>query len=223
METLDISSIINEEDNGISTKMAFNGEHQSTPVDEPKLRQMGNYEIQQIHDHNIPHISAVLTNIPEEKHLHEFAITRTMIIRPQYIVYDEKNIEKRLNRAKEIINNNEHLSNVDALNLGFAPRDKALEITEEVIKLYGRASEQLSIGMKVTLYNVIYQMIDAYSKLEEDYQRLIDMLDNSTDEETGNELKFVKKLKKENEILKKRVDLLENELNLRNRGPLNGK
>ena len=240
-EEMDICSIVNLDGDWFSPKMVFSGQYQSTPVDEPKLMQMGQYEIQMIYEYNLPPILAILTNIPKEKHLQELEITCGTILKPVYLVYDEENIEKRLNRAKAIINNNENLSNVDALNLGmiavFAPRDKAQEIIEEVIKLYARVSQQLSKLMELTLYSVLFQMIDAYSKQEEDYQRLLKMLDDNTDEETKEFSKTMRELKekynareedyaavvKENQTLKQQINSLKEEITILNHGPVNGK
>ena len=57
--------------------------------------------------------------------------------------------------------------------------------------------------MELTLYSVFYQMIDAYSEKEEDYQRLIDMLDNNTEEETRKDSKTMRKLKKDLKTMNK--------------------
>ena len=211
---MDISYIIDPDGNTIKVRMVLNLEHQSTPVDEPKLEQMGNYAVQQISDHNIPQVTVVLTHIDKEKHSQKHEISPSLKLEPIYIVYDEAEIEKRLNRVKTKINNNEHLNNVDALNLGiisvFAPRYKALEIVEEVVELYKKVSKQLEQQMELTLYDVLFQMIDAYSKEEEDYQRLKKMLDNHTNEKTKEESRAMRYLReKYNYVLEEKNSILE--------------
>ena len=238
---MDFSCIVDPDNKMIHERMVVNIEHQSTPVDEKKLEQMGRYAIQQIHDENLPQLTVVISHIETEKHLQGYYITPSHHIEPSYIEFSEEDIEKRLNRVKTIINNNEPLTNEDALNLGIiavlAPRHKALEIIEEVVELYIQISQQLPRRMELVLYEAISQMIDAYSQEEEEYQRLKNMLDVNTSEETKEESKFIKSLEEKNKFyhdkvitleknygtLKEdydtaieRIKVLENELNLRN-------
>ena len=137
---MDVSYIVGPDYKTIFEPMIFNGEHQSTKVDEEKIKMMCQYAFQQIADVNLPQFTYVASHIKKEEHLQKYACTPTHLIKPLYIITDEKNNAKRLIKIKKIINNNNTLSDLDALNLGiitlFAPRDNALEITEEVIELY---------------------------------------------------------------------------------------
>ena len=203
---MDFSCIIDPDNKLIHEKTVVNMEHQSTPVDEKKLKQMAKYAIQQIHDENLPQLTVVISNIETEKHLQEYFITPSLSVKPYYIMFSEEDIEKRLSKVKTKIYNNDHLNNEDALNLGiiavFAPRHKAQEIIEEIVELYIRVSEQLSQRMELILYDTIFQMVDVYSQKEENYVRLINMITNNTSDETKKESRIVRTLKEENKLLK---------------------
>ena len=70
------------------------------------------------------------------------------------IILDEEKIKEKLINVRNIINNQEEISDEDALELGiialFAQRDKAREITKEVISLYAKISRKLSKKMEIT-------------------------------------------------------------------------
>ena len=228
---MDFSCIVGPDNKLIHEQTVVNIEHQSTPVDENKLKQMAKYAIQQIHDENLPQLTVVISNIETEKHSHEYHISPSLSVKPYYIEFSEEDIEKRLSKIKTEIHNNKPLNNEDALNLGiiaiFAPRHKAQEIIEEIVELYIKISKKLSQRMELTLYDTISQMIDAYSKEDEDYRRLINMITCNTSEKTKEESETIKTLRELNEIyqaennsLKKNYDeavekiiSLENELN----------
>ena len=62
----------------------------------------------------------------------------------------------------------------------FAPRHRACIITEQVVRLYVDISNQLSKKMEYTLYSVLRVMVDAYFDDENEYGRLIAMLNENT-------------------------------------------
>lgn len=89
---------------------------------------------------------------------------------------------------KEIIKQQEDISNEDALNFGiialFAPRNNAQNITEEVVMLYGEIADHLSQKMESALYSVLYAMVDAYFDDKNEYWRVINMLKEKTSQES---------------------------------------
>ena len=66
----------------------------------------------------------------------------------------------------------------------FAPRYKSQILTGEVVELYCAISHQLSRKMESTLYSVIYAMIDAYFDDENEYEEMINMINENTTVET---------------------------------------
>ena len=181
---MDTSYIANPDYKTLFRTAVCNGEHQSTPVDDDKLEMMGDYMVQQIHDENLPQFSWVASHIPKEKHKQEIEYTASNIIRPIFLDLGEEDNKKRLNTVTNIITQQDHISKKDALNLGiivlFAPRDRACEITEEVVELYVKIADQLSKKVEYTVYSVLRIMVDAYFDEESEYERLINMLDNNT-------------------------------------------
>ena len=67
----------------------------------------------------------------------------------------------------------------------FAPRHRACIITEQVVRLYVDVSNQLSKKMEYTLYSVLRVMVDAYFDDENEYERLIAMLNENTSVEVA--------------------------------------
>ena len=108
-----------------------------------------------------------------------------------------KNIYKRLSIVSEIIENNRYLNTENALNLGvivlYSPRKHAREITERVANLYVKIIDDLDFKMGYCLYSVISIMIDAYFDDENEYRRLIDMIDGKTSQDTKEAFAATKK------------------------------
>ena len=67
----------------------------------------------------------------------------------------------------------------------FAPRHRACIITEQGVRLYVDISNQLSKKMEYTLYSVLRVMVDAYFDDENEYERLIAMLNENTSVEVA--------------------------------------
>ena len=174
---MDTSYIANPDYKTLFRTAVCNGEHQSTPVDDDKLEMMGDNMIQQIHDENLPQLSWIASHIPKEKHKQEIEYTTSNSIHPIFLDLGEEDNKKRLSTVTNIITQQDHISKKDALNLGvivlFAPRDKACEITEQVVELYIKIAHQLSKKVEYTVYSVLRIMVDAYFDEESEYERLI--------------------------------------------------
>ena len=185
---MDSSYIIDPDFKTILEPMVANGEHQSTPVGKGKIKMISYYGIQQIHDENLPQFSYIASHISKEKHERIYKRSPTDIIEPYFLDLGEEDNKKRLNNVKKIIKQQENITNEDALNLGiialFAPRNKAQEITEEVVKLYIEITHSISQKMESTLYSVLYVMVDAYFDDENEYRRVINMLKENTSPES---------------------------------------
>ena len=185
---MDSSYIVDPDFEIIFEPMVANGEHQSTPVDEEKIEMISYYGIQQIHDENLPQISYIASHIPKKHHKQFFERSPSDIVRPYFLDLGEEDNQKRLYRVKNIIKEQESISDEIALNLGiivlFAPRHNAQEVTAEVVELYCLIAHQLSRKMELTLFSVICAMIDAYFDDENQYDEMVDIMKKNTSDET---------------------------------------
>ena len=210
---MDSSYIIDSDFKIIFEPMVANGEHQSTPVGKDKIQMIGYYGIQQIHDENLPQFSYVASHISKEKHEQIYKRSPTDIIEPYFLDLGEEDNKKRLNNVRKIINQQENISNEDALNLGvialFAPRNEAQKITEEVVMLYVSIVDNLSRKMESTLYSVLYAMVDAYFDDINEYWRVMTMLKENTSQESVEKFESVS-------IFKNKVSELEQENSIAN-------
>ncbi len=208
MGEMDSSYIVDPDYKQIFEPMVANGEHQSTPVDENKIRMISKYGIQQIHDENMPQFSFVASHIPKEKHVQSHCRSLSDIVRPYFLDLGEEDNKKRLSMVKNILKEQGTFSNEDALNLGiialFAPRNIACEVTEEVVEIYAEISGQLSAKMEFTLYSVLRAMVDAYFDDEEDFNRVMTIMNENTTEGTVEKIEsldfFKNKVKEVEEI-----------------------
>ena len=162
-------------------------EHQSTPVDMPKIKRIGDYNIQQIADERLPPLNVIASHLNEEKSIREFERTPTSTTKLMFLNLGRQDNKKRLNTLSNIIKNHEeHLTIGNALNLGiivlFAPRDSACEITRQIVELYNKIKNKPK-KLEYTLYSVICTMIDAYFDDDEEFKELIDMINNETGED----------------------------------------
>ena len=182
------SAYIAKPDNKILFEpVAVGLEHQSKPVDPFKLNKFGDYDIQMVSDENLPTLLAVASHLNPEKSENELIRSPSDITQLYFLNLGKENICQRLNRVKEIINNNEKLGDEDALNLGvillYAPREHAYEITETIVDLYLKVLPDLDFKMESCLYSVMIILIDAFIDDENDYRRLTNMIeDNKTEE-----------------------------------------
>ncbi len=94
---MDSSYIIDPDLKIIFEQIVANGEHQSTPVGEDKIRMIGRYGIQQIHDENLPQFSYVSSHLSREKHVQSYKRSPTDIIEPYFLDLSENDNKKRLN------------------------------------------------------------------------------------------------------------------------------
>lgn len=170
---MDASYIIDPDYEEIFERMVANLEHQSTPVDDEKIDIISRYGIGEIQMEGLPHLSVVASHLPKEVSKKSHRISPSDILEPYYLDLGSEDNKQRLINARRKINNNEELTSNDELQLGvivlFAPRDRAREITEEVVGLYLRIIEKLSLNMEYVLYSVLYSMIDAYFDDEDDF------------------------------------------------------
>lgn len=181
---MDTAYIVNPDFKTIFEEMDVNTEYQATPLSPKKIKSMGDYVLQQIHDNKKAPLSVVASQIKKEKHVQEYAISPSLYLRPLFPDLGREDNRKRLNKLKNKLENNEKFTTNDQLNLGiitvFAQRDEAEKITEEVIEIYNEIKPQLSKKMDLTLNSVISAMVDAHCKKEKDYQRLMKMIQEET-------------------------------------------
>ena len=184
-------------------------EHQSKAVDMPKIQIIGKYEIQKIADERLPPLSVIASHLSPEMSVQEFDRTPTSTIKLLFLDLGAKDNQKRLNMLKNIINyNEEQLTIKDALNLGiivlFAQREIAPEVTLQAIELYLKI-EAMPKKLEYTLYSVLYAMIDAYFDDENEYEELVNMINNETaDEIVG---KFESEIISQNKIIELEKEL----------------
>lgn len=185
---MDSAYIVEPDYKEIFEPMAVNCEHQSGPVDLEKIKIIGYYGIQQMHDENLPQLSVIASHIEKEKHVQMYQRSPSDIVQLYFLDLGWEDNKKRLNNLNYIINQQDCLSDEDALNIGiiplFAPRDCACEITEKSIVLYGNVVSMLSQRMKFTLYSVLHVLTDAFFDDENEFRRVMTMLDEKSDPET---------------------------------------
>ena len=169
-------------------KVAVALEHQSMPVGDSKLLKFGDYDIQLVADEHLPTLLVVASHINQNKSKYELIRSPSDISLLYFLDLGEDNISQRLSTVTGKINSNQDLSMEDALNLGvivlYAPRERACEITEQVVENYLLIVDDLDLQMEYILYSVITILIDAYFDDEKDYRRLIKMMDINTSQES---------------------------------------
>ena len=162
-------------------------EHQSKSIGHEKIVKIGDYDIQLVVNEHLPTLIVVASHIAPENQKNKLIRTPSDITKLYFVDLTEENILERLNNVKSIINNNEYLSREDALNLGiimnYAPRKNAIEITKEVTNIYINIVDDLDFETQSILYDVIIILIDAYIDDENEYERLIKMINNKTSKE----------------------------------------
>lgn len=176
--------------------VAVNLEHQSYPVDDKKLNQIGKYDIQLVVNENLPTFMVVASHLDKKLSKNLLKRSPSNILKLYFLNLDEKNICQRLNRVEEIINNNKNLTTEDLLNLGiiglYAPRDKASEIIKRIVNLYVKIVNNLDRQMEYVLYSVLNYLIDAFTVDEKEYKRMINMIDKNTSNESVEEFESIK-------------------------------
>ena len=212
---MDVVDVVGPDFNRLFVRAVSNGEHQSTAVTKPKSHQISRYALQSMYDEKLPAISYVVSNIPTKDHYPGWEITPSLHLKTFFIELDEKDNTERLNRIKNIINKQEELTDLEALNLGiiplFAPKTRACEVTEEVVELYAEVHNQLNIKMEKTLYSVLYAMVDAYFLIKEDYDRVMKMLNTPTTPKTKNEFQTWNIIRNRNKMLEDAFKKVSNE------------
>ena len=163
-------------------------EHQSLPVGDEKLYKIGDYDIQLVVDEHLPTLIAIASKEDVRKSKRLLKRTPSDLTELYYLDLGEENIRKRLSTVKKIIDSNQYLTDENALNLGiialYAPTAHACEITEEVVNLYQKVADSLDVKMQSCLYSLLSVMIDAYFDEENEYRRLMKMIDEKTSSES---------------------------------------
>ena len=176
--------------------VAVNLEHQSYPVDDKKLNQIGKYDIQLVVNENLPTFMVVASHLDMKLSKNLLKRSPSNILKLYFLNLDEKNICQRLNRIEKIINNNKNLTTENLLNLGviglYAPRNKASEIIKRIVNLYVKIVDDLDRQMEYVLYSVLNYLIDAFTEDEKEYRRMINMIDKNTSNESVEEFESIK-------------------------------
>ena len=184
---MDSAYIANPDYEILFEKAAVCLEHQSKSIGDEKIVKIGDYDIQLVVNEHLPTLMVVASHIPPENQKNKLIRTPSDKTELYFVDLTEENIMERLNNVKTIINNNKHLSRKDALNLGivmnYAPRKNAIEITREITNIYIKTVDDLDFETQSILYDVIIILIDAYIDDENEYQRLIKMINNRTSKE----------------------------------------
>ena len=183
------SAYIADSDNRILfERVAVGLEHQSIPVGEKKLSKFGDYDIQLVVDEHLPTLLVVASHLNKNKSKNKLIRSPSDITQLYFLDLSEENISQRLSTLSKIIYNNQYLSQEMALNLGiialYAPRERACEIMDTVVRLYLKIVEKLDLHMEYTLYSVITVLLDAFFDDEDEYRRLTKMMDDNTSQES---------------------------------------
>lgn len=188
---MDSAFVLNPDGEILTERVAACLEHQSTPVDEEKLEKMGDYDIQLVSDENLPTLIIVASHLSSRKSKIILRRSPSDVTILYFLDLGEKDNRRRLTRLSKLIENNQHLTIEDALNLGvillYAPRERACEITEKVVNLYLDIHDDLDHEMEKCLYSVFSVLIDAFFDDETEYKRLINMVNGITSKEAKDE------------------------------------
>ena len=185
---MDSAFILDPDGKILKERVAACLEHQSIPVSLTKLKKIGHYDIQLVSDENLATLMIIASHCSPEESKNKLIRSPSDSIKLYFLDLGEENICKRLSTVTEIIENNGEISTETALNLGvivlYAPREHACEITEKVVNLYIKIADDLDFKMEYCLYSVISMMLDAYFDDENEYKRLIDLIDKKTSPDT---------------------------------------
>ena len=188
---MDSAFVLDPDGEILTERVAACLEHQSTPVDEEKLEKMGDYDIQLVSDENLPTLIIVASHLSSRKSKTILRRSPSDVTILYFLDLGEKDNRRRLTRLSKLIENNQHLTIEDALNLGvillYAPRERACEITEKVVNLYLDIHDDLDHEMEKCLYSVFSVLIDAFFDDETEYKRLINMVNGITSKEAKDE------------------------------------
>ena len=188
---MDSAFVLDPDGEILTERVAACLEHQSTPVDEEKLEKMGDYDIQLVSDENLPTLIIVASHLSSRKSKIILRRSPSDVTILYFLDLGEKDNRRRLTRLSKLIENNQHLTIEDALNLGvillYAPRERACEITEKVVNLYLDIHDDLDHEMEKCLYSVFSVLIDAFFDDETEYKRLINMVNGITSKEAKDE------------------------------------
>ena len=206
---MDASYVVDPDFKELFESAVVNLEHQSTLVDDSKIIIIGDYNIQQISDERLPPLNVIASHLNEEKSVKEYKRTLTYSTKLMFLDLGPQNNQKRLSNVSNIINYHEESITINnALNLGiivlFAPRDNARAITRQVVSLYKKIKNKPK-KLEYVLYSVITAMIDAYFDDEDEFQELMEMINNETEDEVIG--KFETEIISENKIRELKQEL----------------
>lgn len=137
-------------------------------------------------------------------------------MRLNFIDLGERDNWERLNRIRNKLRFNKNLTLKDGLNLAtavlFIPEDCTKERTREALH-YLRKAKFKSKRLEFVLYAVFYCMIDAYFEDQEEFDRMIDMLDQNASKETTEKCDSIMRIENKWENRLKNMEIELNEKN----------
>ena len=177
-------------DGVITQKSTVNVEHQSTRLNQDKIKTIYDYKIGLIHDTNLPSISFVITKIKNENDDEYYYAYNNLFNIIVYVVKRDE-IYERLNILRNKISNNEKLTIREALNFSFIANfvddDIGKEVIGELCELFTRT--ELNIQLKLRLHFVLKKMIKYHFKNDVNKIReLLTMITKTIPEEKYEEL-----------------------------------
>lgn len=191
-------------------------EHQRLVVRLKKGFMISNYVIQGVSDEKLPYYIAIASHQESAKHLQEYERTKSFVVRLNFIDLGERDNWERLNRIRNKLRFNKNLTLKDGLNLAtavlFIPEDCTKERTREALH-YLRKAKFKSKRLEFVLYAVFYCMIDAYFEDHEEFDRMIDMLDQNASKETTEKFDSIMRIENKWENRLKNMEIELNEKN----------
>ena len=185
---MDSAYIADPDNEKVFERVAVGLEHKSYPVGGFKLNKFGDYDIQLVVDEHLPILLVVASHHNLESSKNKLIRFPSDITQLYFVDLGEDNISQRLSTVSKIIYSNKYLSQEMALNSGvvalYCPRERACEIMETVVDLYLKIVDDLDLQMEYTLYSVLTILIDAFFDDENEYGRLIKMMNESTSQES---------------------------------------
>ena len=175
----------------------INIEHQSTPLTPEKLEAIESYEHYLESSYNLYVLIVIASHLYGPDSLVEIEVTNSHIIRPLFVDVSEENLKQRLSTVTDKVLNGEEITSLDIANLAivaiFAPRDIADDLTEKVVELFKKI-EEFPPNTEKVLYNILRVLIDAYFDNVEEYNRMMEMLNENTNEDIIAESEIYKML-----------------------------
>ena len=163
---MDLLELAGPDNISIHENTVINLEHQSTLLDQKKLKVIADYKDYSKCRHHLPVLSIVVTPHDPENQQKRYESTKSDITQPQFIYIDDNEIKIRLNNLENKIINNCEINNFEVLDFAiiaiFVKQNKN-EILEKLCNLY-KDAKQIKGPIRNNLSIVLDWMVKTHFK-----------------------------------------------------------